>query len=70
MIWFMNRKSECLRFLRQKNRRTKVMTLNCTDDCSSELDNTLSHSMFAPVVPGVLLYFCMEEQKEVGVYDF
>ena len=46
------------------------MTLNCTDDCSSELDNTLSHSMFAPVVPGVLLYFCREEQKEVGVYDF
>ena len=34
-------------FFRQKNIRTKVMTLNCTDVCSSELDNTLSHSMLS-----------------------
>ena len=54
---------------RQKNIRTKEF-IECSNVCSSELDVHLFIQCCASAMLGALLYFCMEEQKEVGVYDF
>ena len=51
-------------FFRQKNIRTKVMTLNCTDVCSSELYNTLSHSMLSICDAGSVYPTFVERTEE------
>ena len=49
--------------LRQKNIRTKD-SIEYSNVCSSELDEHLFIQCYAPVMQGVLLYFCREEQKK------
>ena len=55
-------------FKDRRNIRTKVMTLNCTDVCSSELDNTLSHSMLSICDAGSVYPTFVERTEEVGAY--
>ena len=53
---------------RQKNKRTKEF-IEYSNVCSSELDVHLFIQCCASAMLGALLYFCMEEQKEVGIYS-
>ena len=59
----------CTLLLKTEEHKNK-RGIECSDVCSIELDKHMLIQCCASAMLGVLLYFCREEQKEVGVYDF
>ena len=60
----------CIHSFRQKNKRTKVMTLNCTDVCSSELDKHSNIQCWASAMQGVSTLLLYRRTERSGCIRF